>query len=125
MHVEHLSADFGGIDAAKLADQSALAGVLLAAANAAGLSPAEAPSITTGAQGVSAVLSCHGGYITLFALPDDGLCFIDVAVVEGSASPIQRACDIVARRLTAREIRTEIRRRGPVTGSASHRGHAT
>ena len=115
MHVEHLSADFGGIDAAKLADQSALAGVLLAAANAAGLSPAEAPAITTGGLGVSAILPCHGGYITLFALPDDGLCFVDIAVVEGRPNPIQRACDIVARRLTAREIRTEIRRRGPVT----------
>jgi S-adenosylmethionine/arginine decarboxylase-like enzyme len=108
---EHVFADLGGVPAGRLADPQALGGLLLAAANAAGLNPAGPPAVQAGPQGIAAVLVCHGGHVTLHALPDAGLCFADVAGLAG-ARP-QRGLDVIIKRLGAREVRTDARRRGP------------
>jgi S-adenosylmethionine/arginine decarboxylase-like enzyme len=108
---DHAFADLGGIAPDRLMDGQALAGLLLAAANAAGLNAVTPPSVTTGPKGVGVALLCHGGHITLHAVPSEGLCFADVA---GGTDP-QRGLDVIVKRLGAREVRTDARRRGPVT----------
>jgi S-adenosylmethionine/arginine decarboxylase-like enzyme len=110
---EHAFADLGGITAERLSDPQGLGAVLLAAANAAGLTPAGLPQIHSGPKGVAAVLVCHGGHVAIHAVPDAGLCFADVAGV-GAVRP-QRGLDVLVKRLAAREVRTDSRRRGPVT----------
>lgn len=106
-------ADLGGIPADRLTDPQGLAGLLLAAANAAGLNPANPPVVKLGPKGLSAALVCHGGHVALHALPEAGLCFADLAG-GGGALP-QRGLEVIIRRLGAREVRTDARRRGPVT----------
>jgi S-adenosylmethionine/arginine decarboxylase-like enzyme len=109
---QHAFADLGGIAATRLSDGTELTGLLLAAANAAGLHPAAPPVVRTGPRGVSAVLLCHGGHVALHGLPDAGLCFADVA---GGGTLPQRGLEVIIKRLGAREVRTDTRRRGPVT----------
>lgn len=84
MRFEHAFADLGGVPRERLSDLQGLGALLLAATNAAGMSPAGPPLLTTGPKGV------------------------------GSVVP-QRGLDIIIRRLGAREVRTDARRRGPVT----------
>jgi S-adenosylmethionine/arginine decarboxylase-like enzyme len=110
---EHVFADLGGIAAARLGDPQALSGLLLSAANAAGMNPAGPPTVLPGPQGLAAVLICHGGHVTLHAVPDSGLCFVDVAGL--SPARAQRGLDVIIKRLGAREVRSDARRRGPVT----------
>ena len=113
MTFEHVFADLGGIPANRLTDPQGLAGLLLAAANAAGLNPANPPVVTLGPRGVSAALVCHGGHVAIHSLPEAGLCFADVGGVSGALP--QRGLDVIIKRLGAREVRTDARRRGPVT----------
>jgi S-adenosylmethionine/arginine decarboxylase-like enzyme len=110
---QHVFADLGGIPANRLTDVQELAGLLLAAANATGLNPANPPVVKTGPRGVSGALVCHGGHVALHGIPEAGLCFADVAGVS-SALP-QRGLEVIIKRLGAREVRTDARRRGPVT----------
>jgi len=110
---EHVFADLGGIPANRLTDPQGLAGLLLAAANAAGLNPANPPVVTLGPRGVSAALVCHGGHVAMHGLPEAGLCFADLAGVSGALP--QRGLEVIIKRLGAREVRTDARRRGPVT----------
>jgi len=110
---EHVFADLGGVAPDRLSDVQGLYAVLLAAANAAGLHPAGTPQVHSGPKGVAAVLVCHGGHVALHTLPEAGLCFADVAGV-GAVRP-QRGLEVLVKRLAAREVRTDARRRGPVT----------
>jgi S-adenosylmethionine/arginine decarboxylase-like enzyme len=110
---EHAFADLGGIPANRLSDTQGLTGLLLAAANAAGLNPAATPVVRVGPQGLAAALVCDGGHVALHALPEEGLCFADVAG-PGAVHP-QRGLDIIIKRLGAREVRSDTRRRGSVT----------
>jgi len=98
-----LCADLAGIEAARLADEQDLAGLLLAAASAAGLTPATGPVVRVGPEGVGAVLLCHGGHVLLHGVPDTGCCFVDVAGLKGA--PLQRGFDVVLRRLGAHPAR--------------------
>ncbi len=116
VNFEHAFADLGGVPANRLGDAQSLAGLLLAAANAAGLSPANPPVVKTGPKGVTAALVCHGGHVALHGIPEEGLCFADVAGV-GAVHP-QRGLEIIIKRLAAREVRADARRRGPVTQPA-------
>src|SRR5256712_10620535 len=84
---EHGGADLGGIPATRLTDLQGLAGLLLAAANAAGLNPANPPVVQLGPRGVSAALVCHGGHVALHGLPEVGLCFADVAGMRRAPPP--------------------------------------
>jgi S-adenosylmethionine/arginine decarboxylase-like enzyme len=110
---EHVFADLGGIPEPRLTDVQGLAGLLLAAANAAGLGPANPPIVKLGPRGVSAVLVCHGGHVALHGLPEVGLCFADLA--GGSGALPRRGLEVIIKRFGAREVRTDTRRRGPVT----------
>jgi len=110
--LEHVFADLGGVPGDRLGDTQALAGLLLAAANAAGLNPAHPPIVKSGPRGTTALLVCHGGHVALHAVPADGLCFADVA---GLSAAVQRGLDVIIKRLGARSLRTDARRRGPVT----------
>jgi len=114
---DHVFADLGGVASERLSDPQGLAGLLLAAANAAGLHPAAAPAVTAGPEGVGVALLCRGGHITVHAVPDDGLCFVDVAGLGGGGTHPQRGLDVIIKRLGAREVRTDARRRGPVIGT--------
>ena len=105
-------ADLGGIPGDRLNDPQGLAGLLLAAANAAGLNAVMPPVVTTGPRGVGVALMCHGGHIALHTLPNEGVCFADVAGLGGTHP--QRGLDVIVKRLGAREVRTDARRRGPV-----------
>ena len=115
MTFDHVFADLGGVPPDRLGDAQGLAGLLLAAANAAGLNPVTPPTTTSGPRGVGVALMCHGGHIALHTVPNEGLCFADVAGL-GGAHP-QRGLDVIIKRLGAREVRTDARRRGPVTGT--------
>ena len=119
MGFEHAFADLAGVPANRLTDAQGLAGLLLAAANAAGLNPAHPPVVKSGPRGVAAALVCHGGHVALHAIPDEGLCFADVAGI--SAVHPQRALEVIVKRLGAREVRTDTRRRGPVTSNPEGR----
>jgi S-adenosylmethionine/arginine decarboxylase-like enzyme len=105
-------ADLGGIPADRLSDAQGLTGLLLAAANAAGLNAVMPPLVTTGPKGVGVALMCQGGHIALHALPNEGICFADVAGLDGTHP--RRGLDVIVKRLGAREVRTDARRRGPV-----------
>ena len=115
MKFDHVFADLGGVAPERLGDPQGIAGLLLAAANAAGLNPVTPPAVTAGPKGVGVALLCHGGHITLHASPDEGLCFVDVAGLGGTRP--QRGLDVIIKRLGAREVRTDARRRGPVIGT--------
>ena len=110
---EHVLADLGGVATSRLSDAQELAGLLLAAANAMGLGPAAAPVVKTGPKGIAAVLVCHGGHVALHAVPELGVCFADLAGL--GATPPQRGLDIIVKRLGAREVRSDTRRRGITT----------
>lgn len=115
MKFDQVFADLGGVAPERLGDPQGLAGLLLAAANAAGLNPVAPPTITAGPTGVGVALMCQGGHIVLHAVADEGLCFADVAGVGGTHP--QRGLDVIIKRLGAREVRTDARRRGPVIGT--------
>ncbi len=117
MTLEHVFADLGGVSANRLSDAQGLAGLLLAAANAAGLNPAHPPVVKSEPRGVTAALLCYGGHVTLHGLPEEGLCFVDLAGV-GAVHP-QRGLEVIIKRLGAREVRTDSRRRGSVTQSTN------
>lgn len=110
MIFEHAMGDLSGVPGSRLTDEQALAAALLAAAGAAGLSPAAPPVAKSGPRGVAAVLLCHGGHVSLHALPEEGRCYADVAGM-GRVQP-QRGLDVLAKRLGAREVRTDARHRG-------------
>ena len=102
-------ADLDGIPVTRLSDEQDLAGLMLAAANAAGLSPATAPLVRVGPAGADAILLCHGGHVLLHGVPEAGYCFVEVAGLR--AAPLQRGFDIVVRRLGADQVRAH-RRQG-------------
>jgi len=112
---DHVFADLGGVPANRLTDAQGLAGLLLAAANAAGLNPACPPVVTLGPRGLSAALVCNGGHVALHGVPDAGLCFADVAGIAGALP--QRGLEVIIKRFGAREVRVDSRRRGPVTNA--------
>lgn len=116
---EHVFADLGGIAPGRLSDAQALGSLTLAAANAAALHPAGPPVAQAGPNGVVVVLACHGGHVAIHALPETGVCFIDVMAV-GKAHP-QRGLDVIIRRLDARDVRTDARRRSPAPTPHSER----
>ena len=107
MNFVHLFADLGGIPGDRLGDPQALSGLLLAAANAAGLNPADPPSVRSGTTGTTALLVCRGGHVALHTIPEDGVCFADVAGL-GAVQP-QRGLDVIIKRLGAKEVRVDSR----------------
>jgi len=109
--VVHLSADFFGVSPTLLGDQSVLCGVLVSAAGAAGMQASGTPIVLKHHDGaVSAILPVDGCHMSLHTMPDQELAILDVLARPGH--DVQRALDVVARRIAARSVRAERRERG-------------
>ena len=107
----HVVADFIGVPAAQLQDQSLVCGLLVAAAGAAGLPVIGTPIVKTRPRGgVAAILLLDGCHIAAHTFPERSLLLLDV--LAGDDHHPERALEVFARRLTAREIRRDTRARG-------------
>jgi S-adenosylmethionine/arginine decarboxylase-like enzyme len=107
----HLIADFHGVSAEELRDTGALAGLLVAAAGAAGLTAMGTPLVRKLPSGmVTGVLLLDGCHMSVHAVPERGLLMLDVLAL--ATYDASKALDVFARRLPAREIHSEQRSRG-------------
>ena len=103
-------ADFVGVPAPQLRDAKLLHGVLIAAAGAAGLNAIGMPvGRERGDGGIGVMLVLDDSHIVAHTFPERGVLLLDVLAPSGSDA--RKALDVFARRLTAREIRTETRER--------------
>ena len=107
----HLIADFVGASPEELRDTNLLAGLLVAAAGAAGLTTVGTPLVRRlPSNMVSGVLLLDGCHMSVHAVPERGLLMLDVLAL--STYDAEKALDVFARRLAAGEIRSEQRSRG-------------
>jgi S-adenosylmethionine/arginine decarboxylase-like enzyme len=109
--VVHLTADFLGVPALQLADQSLVSGVLVSAAGAAGMKASGTPVVLKHHDGgLSVILPLDGCHMSIHTMPARELAMLDVLALPGH--DVERALDVVARRLPARTVRSERRERG-------------
>ena len=88
-----------------LRDASALSGLLLSAAGAAGLSTAEPPTVRVlPRDGLAVVLLLDLGHLTAHTMPSRGLLLLDVLVPAGRDP--QKAIDVFKRKLGGTESRS-------------------
>ena len=107
----HLIADFVGVPATQLRDTNLVTGLLIAAAGAAGFVTIGSPVIRKlPSDGVAAILVLDGCHVAVHAFPERELLLLDVLAL-ASQDP-RKALDVFARRLGAREIRSDVRSRG-------------
>jgi S-adenosylmethionine/arginine decarboxylase-like enzyme len=107
----HLSADFLGVDASRLRDASLLSGLLIAAAGAAGFPGIGTPVVRQlPNDAVTGALLLEGSQTTVLTDPELGTLLLDV-IAPATREP-RKAFDVFARRLGAREVRSEERARG-------------
>ena len=107
----HIIADLTGVAAPALRDATALTGLLIAAASAAGLSAIGAPVIRQLPDGaVAAVLFLDACHITLRTFPDREVLLLDI--LAPATRDAQKALDVFTRRLAPKEMRSEVRGRG-------------
>ncbi|MFL5575950.1 MAG: S-adenosylmethionine decarboxylase [Gemmatimonadaceae bacterium] len=107
----HLVADFRGVPPAQLRDSSLLGGLLIAAAGAAGFAPIGAPIVRQlPHDGVASLILLDGCHMSVHAFPERELLLLDVLSL--ATHDARKALDVFARRLAAREIRSEQRARG-------------
>jgi S-adenosylmethionine/arginine decarboxylase-like enzyme len=108
----HLLADFIGVAPDRLRDATLVSGLLIAAGSAAGFNPLGAPAVRphVGSDGLSAFVLLGGCHIIAHTFPDRELLVLDV--LAAPPNDAVKAYDVFARRLAAREIRSEQRHRG-------------
>ena len=108
----HLSAEFTGVPAELLRDATMLGGLMIAAASAGGFSPLGLPSLreNKGTGSISAVLLLEDSHIAIHALPAQRALLFDL--VAPASHDFRKALDVFARRLTARDIKSNTRGRG-------------
>lgn len=107
----HVVADFIGVAAAQLDDATLLSGLLVAAASAAGLPVLGKPIVRPRHRGgVAAILLLDGCHLAVHTFPERELLLLDI--LAGEEHHGERALDVFARRITAREIRRDVRTRG-------------
>jgi S-adenosylmethionine/arginine decarboxylase-like enzyme len=108
----HLTAELSGIAAEQLRDATLLSGLLIAAASAGGMSPSGIPLVREhkGSGGVSAVLLLDDAHLAIHSLPAQRTLLFDL--VAPASHDFRKALDVFARRLTARDIKSETRGRG-------------
>jgi S-adenosylmethionine/arginine decarboxylase-like enzyme len=107
----HLVADFKGVSTEELRSPDALAGLLVAAAGAAGLTAVGTPLVRKLPSGLlSGVLLLDGCHMSVHAVPERGLLMLDVLAL--ATYDAGKALDVFIRRLPAREIQSEQRSRG-------------
>lgn len=101
----HRTADFRGVPAAFLRDGSAVAGLLLSAAGAAGLATFEPPLIRTlPREGIAVVVLLDLGHMSVHTIPARELLVLDLLVPAGRDP--QKAVDVFVRKLGVTESRT-------------------
>jgi S-adenosylmethionine/arginine decarboxylase-like enzyme len=106
----HLLADLIGVPAALLGDVDLLRGLLIAGASAAALKPSGNPTKpNSGGLDHSFVLIVAGGHIAAHTFPERELLLLDV-LCDARHDP-RRVLDVFARRLSARDVRSETRSR--------------
>jgi len=107
----HLIADFLGVPAAPLGDRTLVSGLLIAAASAVGIGIVGAPLVRQlPNEGIAGLLMLEECHIAVHTFPARQLLLLDVLVLE--THDAGKALDVFARRLGAREIRSELRTRG-------------
>jgi S-adenosylmethionine/arginine decarboxylase-like enzyme len=84
---------------ARLADVDGLSSVVVAAAGAVGMSDLGPPVVREGPRGISVGMLCHNGHIVIHAVPEEGICLVDV-VARGPAVA-SRGAEVIARRFGA------------------------
>ena len=109
--LRHLTAEFHGVPVAQLGDERLIGGLLIAAASATGFGATEVPQLRTLPDGgVTAALLLGGCHLVAHAFVGRELLLLDV--LAPAARDSQKAVDVFARRLTAREVRSEVHERG-------------
>jgi S-adenosylmethionine/arginine decarboxylase-like enzyme len=108
----HLTAEFIGVPVEQLRDATLLGGLLIAAASAGGFSPIGVPAVREhkGSGSVSAVLLLEDAHIAIHTLPIRQALLLDV--VAPASHDFRKALEVFARRLTARDIKSDTRGRG-------------
>ena len=107
----HLTAEFAGVPAEQLRDATLLGGLLIAAASAGGFNPIGVPAVKLKpGGGVSAMLLLDGAHLSLHTIPGRQTLLFDV--VAPSSHDFRKVLDVFARRLTARDIKSDTRGRG-------------
>ncbi|HVZ48303.1 MAG TPA: S-adenosylmethionine decarboxylase [Gemmatimonadaceae bacterium] len=101
----HRAADFRGVSSPLLRDGAALAGLLLSAAGAAGLSTIESPVVRSlPRDGLAVVLLLDVGHMAVHTFPDRETVVVDLLVAAGRDP--QKAVDVFARKFGVAESRT-------------------
>jgi S-adenosylmethionine/arginine decarboxylase-like enzyme len=108
----HLLVDFIGVPTAQLRDRKLVTGLLIAAASAAGFSPVGAPFVHQATdESVNAVLVLEGSCrMCVQTVPEREVLLFEL--LAPATRDGRKAFDVFARRLKAREIRSEQRERG-------------
>jgi S-adenosylmethionine/arginine decarboxylase-like enzyme len=107
----HLSVDLVGALPSQLGDSALISGLLIAGAGAAGFTAVGAPVVRKlPGDAVSAVLLLDDCHMSAHTFPSRQLMLLDILTL--SDHDPQKALDVFARRVTAREVRCEKRARG-------------
>ena len=107
----HLTAEFIGVVGEQLRDAALLSGLLIAAASAAGFSTIGVPTVRKQpGDGVSAMLLLAGAHISLHSIPERQTLLFDI--VGPASHDFRKAMDVFARRLSARDVKSDTRGRG-------------
>lgn len=103
--------EFIGVPVEQLRDSALLGGLLIAAASAGGFSPLGVPVVRTLTSGaVSAMLLLDSAHLALHSLPERQALLFDV--VAPVSHDFRKVVDVFARRLSARDIKSDTRNRG-------------
>jgi S-adenosylmethionine/arginine decarboxylase-like enzyme len=107
----HLTAEFAGVPLEHLRDTTLLGGLLIAAANAGGFNPIGVPTVKTHKDGgVSAILLLDGAHLALHSIPSRQTLLFDA--VAPTSHDFRKVLEVIARRLPARDIKSDTRARG-------------
>ena len=97
--------------AEQLRDSALLGGLLIAAASAAGFSLSGVPIVREqNSGGVSAIVLLDHGHLAVHSLPERQALLFDA--VAPASHDFRKALDVLSRRLTARDVKTDTRGRG-------------
>jgi len=109
--LSHRTADFRNVTSPILRDASALSGLLLSAAGAAGLSTAEPPLVRTlPRDGMVIMLLLDLGHVAVHTMPARETLLLDLLVPAGRDP--QKAVDVFTRKLGVSEARSGRAERG-------------
>ena len=106
-----VSAELTGLRAEQLRDAEMLAGLLIAAAGAAGFNSLGIPNVRRRPDGaVDAALLLDEAHLVVHALPSLGLLVLDF--LAPSAHDLSKALDVFTRRLNPKKVHADTRARG-------------